>query len=171
MYLTILDLVLILILFLFIAFGFAMGLVQAIGALVGIVVGTWVAGQYYEALGAWLEPILLGQALTARIIAFIVIFTLANRLVGILFWFINKVFNIISIIPFAKSLNRLLGAILGLVEGVLALGIILYFISSLPIVDWFGDILIGSKVAQLLIDLSAILVPLLPDLLRQFSPL
>ena len=53
MYLTILDLVLILIVFIFITFGFITGLIQTIGALVGIVAGTWIAGLYFEPVGQW----------------------------------------------------------------------------------------------------------------------
>ncbi|MFA6254430.1 MAG: CvpA family protein [Patescibacteria group bacterium] len=167
MFLTILDLILLLILFLFIAFGFAMGLVQAIGALVGVVVGAWLAGQWYEPVSGWLTPILLGHAVTAKIIAFILVFTLANRLIGLVFWFINKIFNLISIIPFTKSINRLLGAILGLLEGTLSLGIILYFASQITISDWWLGIINGSQVASLLITVAGILTPLLPEILRQ----
>ena|SRR3989344_5534056 len=170
MYVTILDLILILILFVFVAFGFTMGLIQAIGALAGVVLGTWVAGMYYEQFASWLEPILLGQALSARIIAFVVIFTLANRLTGLLFWGVNKAFNLISIIPFTKSLNRLLGAVLGLVEGVLAIGIILYFVNQLPIIQWVSDIISESMVANALMSFARILVPLLPEIINQVNP-
>lgn len=168
MYFTILDLILILIIFVFIAFGFVLGLIQAIGSIVGIVLGTWLAGIFYEPLAQWLEPILLGHAVAARIIAFILIFTLANRLVGLAFWIINKIFNIISIIPFTKSLNRILGAILGFIEGVLAIGVVLYFISQLPISQWFGGVIADSFVAQFFIQMSGILIPLLPDVIKVF---
>lgn len=167
MFLTILDLILILILFLFIAFGFALGLVQTIGALIGVAVGAWLAGQWYQPLGDWLTPILLDHAITAQIIAFILVFTLANRLIGLLFWFINKIFNLISIIPFTKSLNRILGAILGLLEGTLVLGLILFFVSKVLTSDWFIEVLASSKVAGWLMTMSSVLVPLLPEVLRQ----
>jgi len=169
MFLTILDLILILILFLFIAFGFALGLVQTIGALIGVVAGAYLAGVFYEPLGAWLEPILLGHGNTARIIAFIVIFVLVNRLIGLIFWFINKIFNLISIIPFTKSLNRILGALLGFLEGTLVLGLIIYFVSRFEISEWFTGVLAGSKVAMWLNWVAGILAPLLPDLLRQLQ--
>lgn len=169
MFLTILDLILILILFLFIAFGFALGLVQTIGALVGVVIGAWLAGVFYEPLGAWLEPILLGHGNTARIVAFIVVFVLINRLIGLVFWIINKVFNLISIIPFTKTINRLLGALLGLLEGTLVLGLIIYFVSRFEISEWFTEVLAGSQVAVWLAWVASILAPLLPELLRQLE--
>ena len=171
MFLTILDLILILVLFVFVAFGFTMGLVQAIGAIIGIVLGTWVAGLYFEPVGAWLEPILLGQATTARIIAFIVIFTLVNRIVGLGFWFVNKIFKIFTIIPFTKSINRILGAILGLIEGVLAIGVIFYFVTQLPISQWYSGIIDNSQVAGLFIALAGVLIPLLPEIINTLNPL
>ena len=169
MFLTILDLILILILFLFIAFGFALGLIHTIGALVGVVVGSYLAGVLYEPDGSWLEPFFLGNANTARIVAFIVIFVLINRLVGLVFWLVNKIFHLISIIPFTKSLNRLLGALFGFLEGSLVLGLSLYFISRFTISDWFAEVLLASKVAYWLIKMAAILTPLLPVLLRQLQ--
>lgn len=171
MYLTILDLILILILFVFVAFGFTMGLVQAVGAIIGLVLGTWVAGLYYEPMAQWLEPIILGHATTARILSFIILFTVVNRLSGLAFWFINKVFKLFTLIPFTKSINRLLGAILGFVEGVLAIGVVLYFISQLPISEWYSGIIDGSQVAGLFIAMAGVLVPLLPEIINQFNPL
>ncbi|MAF13414.1 MAG: hypothetical protein CMI53_00770 [Parcubacteria group bacterium] len=169
MYFSILDLILLLIIFIFISFGFALGLVQSIGALVGVVIGSWIAGLYYEPVGAWLEPILLGHGNTARVVAFIIIFVVINRATGLVFWFINKMFNIISIIPFTKSLNRILGALFGFLEGVLALGIILYFTSRFEISEWVTEILSGSNVALWLIEMGGFLSPLLPELLNQLK--
>jgi uncharacterized membrane protein required for colicin V production len=169
MYLTVLDLILILVLFLFIAFGFALGLVQTIGAIIGVFIGAWAAGAWYEPFGAWLEPIMLGHANTARIVAFIAIFVIINRLVGLIFYIINKIFNLVSIIPFTKSLNRVLGALLGALEGTLVLGLILYFVSRFTFSDWLIGVLTGSKIAIFLIKMAGILTPLLPVILRQLQ--
>jgi len=169
MYLTILDLILILILFLFIAFGFVLGLVQTIGALIGVVLGAFLAGTFYEPFGRWLAPFFLGNSNAAKIVAFILIFTISNRLVGLVFWLINKIFNLISIIPFTKSLNRILGAILGLVEGILVLGVILFFLTDFGFSEWFNSIVAASKVAEWLIWLAGIVTPFLPGLIEKAS--
>lgn len=166
MYLSILDLILILVVFVFIAFGFTMGLVQSIGALVGVVIGTWLAGVYYEPIGSWFESVFLGSAVAARVVSFILIFTIVNRLVGLVFWLVNKIFNLISIIPFAKSLNRILGALLGLAEAVLTIGMMIYFTTQLAPVDWWQAAVEGSKIAKLLVDLASILTPLLPEIVK-----
>jgi membrane protein required for colicin V production len=170
MFLTVLDLILILVLFLFISFSFAMGLIQSIGGLIGVFVGAWAAGQFYEPFGAWLEPILLGNGSLARIVAFIVIFVLINRLVGLIFYVLNRVFHLVAIIPFTKSLNRLLGALFGFIEGCLVLGLILYFIARYGSEsEWVVGVLAGSKVAMWLVYMASILAPLLPVILRQLN--
>ncbi len=169
MFITILDLILILILFIFISFGFALGLVQTVGALIGVVLGAWAAGAWYEPLGLWLQDITLGNAAFSRIIAFVAIFVIINRLVGLIFYIINKIFNLISIIPFAKSLNRIMGAFLGALEGVLVLGLILYFVSRFAFTDWIINVLTASKMAMFLVWVANILAPLLPEILRQLK--
>lgn len=171
MFLTILDLVLLIILFIFVAFGFALGLIQTIGALIGVVIGGWLAGVYYEPVGSWLEPILLGNMVTARIIAFILVFTFFNRLIGLAFWFINKIFNLISIIPFTKSLNRLLGSLLGFLEGTLAIGIVLYFISQITISDWLVNAIASSPIALWFIEMANFLSPIVPAIFSKVSPM
>ncbi|OGY48834.1 MAG: hypothetical protein A2663_00005 [Candidatus Buchananbacteria bacterium RIFCSPHIGHO2_01_FULL_46_12] len=166
MFLTIFDLILILVLFLFIAIGFVSGLIQGIGAIVGVFLGAWAAVWFYEPLGVWLTPILLGHGTIAKIVAFLLIFGVVNRLVGLLFYIVDKFFGLISIIPFLKTINRILGAILGFIEGILAISFVLFFITKLGISVWLNGIIAASKVASWLIGLAAILTPLLPKILK-----
>ena len=166
MYLTILDLILLFLLFLFVSFSFYMGFIAAVGSLLGVVVGTWAAGHFYAPVTEWLTPILLGNQNMASVVSFILIFTLVNRALGLAFWLVSKVLKPFSIIPFSKIINRILGAILGLVEGVLALGIALYFIERFNFSDWFANILASSQVASWLIWAGNILTPLLPEVVR-----
>ena len=163
MFLTILDLILILIIFTFIAFGFALGFIQTIGSLIGLVLGAWLAGQYYQIPGEWLSPIFLGNQTTANIIGFILLFTITNRAIGLLFWLINKIFNLLSLIPFVKSFNRLLGACLGLIEGTLALGIVLTFILGMTNSEWLIGIITDSRIANWLANIIQFFLPLLPN--------
>ena len=169
MYLSILDLILLLILFIFIAFGFITGLIQVIGALLGVVAGAWLAGVYFEPVGSWLAPFLFGNAGLARLAAFILIFTLVTRAIGLAFYFLNKIFNLISIIPFTKSLNRILGALLGALEGTLAIGLILSFVVGHPLSEWFTGMIYQSTLATWLMAMASFLTPLLPEALRQLG--
>ena len=166
MFFTIFDLVLLLILFLFVSFGFWFGLVHTIGALAGVFVGAWVAGAYFQPFAEWLAPFLLGSNASASVIAFGIIFFAVNRLVGFLFYLIDKVFKVVTIIPFLKTINRMAGALFGLVEGVLLVGTLLYVAARYPVSAWFNGVLAGSNLAEFLIAASSVVVPLLPEILR-----
>ena len=171
MFLTILDLVLILIIFVFVAYGFVAGLIQAIGALVGLFIGAYLAGQFYEPFAEMILPIVLGNENFANIAAFVLIFGITSRLIGFAFHMINKVFHIFSIIPFLKSINRLAGAFLGLLEGVLVLSLILYFVSRFPLTAWLSAYIVTSNVAAMLIFAAEIFSPFLPEISKEIKSL
>lgn len=166
---TILDFILLIILFFFTFSGFWFGLIHTLGALVGTIAGVLVAGYYFEQLANVVNPIFMGNENLAKIAAFLLIFIVVNRLVGLVFWLINKVFKLIAIIPFLKTINRLAGALLGLLEGALVLGVILVMIGKFPFADFIIPAIQSSDVAKWLIQIGKILVPLLPELVRQIK--
>ena len=51
-----------------------------------------------------------------------------TRLVGFAFKLADGAFRILSILPFLKSINSLLGSVLGLVEGFILMGGVIYLI-------------------------------------------
>jgi membrane protein required for colicin V production len=160
---TLTDVILIIILVIFVILGAVMGLVEAIGALIGVAAGLWVAGNYFSPVADWLTPIVLGHSATAKVIAFLAIFILINRLIAILFWVLNRAFGLISFIPFLKSINRLGGLLLGLVEGVLILGVAIFVVAKFsPDIPWLLNGLNYSRVAHLLVWLTQFLTNLLP---------
>lgn len=146
---TLLDVIIIAVLAFFGAMGFFLGLIQGIGALIGLVLGLKLAGLYYLKVADFLTPILLGNAGWAKVVAFILIFTIANRLIGLLFYFINKIFKLIAIIPFLGTINRFGGLVLGLIEGIIILSFSLAaigaFEGAIPAVAVFIS---GSKLAS-----------------------
>lgn len=149
---TITDVILIVVITAFTMLGFFMGLISAIGALVGLVVATWAASNYFMLLAEWLNPYVLNHEGIAKTVSFLVIFFLVNRLVAILFWVVNKIFGLVSIIPFLKSINRLGGAILGFVEGVIITGTAI-FVTMKFVTDiaWLSENLDASRVAHWLV--------------------
>jgi len=160
---TLVDVILIVIVVGFVMLGFFMGLISAIGALVGIVLGTWVASNYFLVLANFISPYLLGHEGVAKTIAFMAIFFIINRLVAIIFWLINKAFRLVSIIPFLKPINRLGGAILGLVEGVFITGLSVFIISKfITNISWLVQSLNGSKIAHLLVYITQWLSNFIP---------
>ncbi len=158
---TIFDLVLLLILFGFIWFDFWLGLIYAVGSLVGVVAASVLASRWYEFVATKLSFIFGTHADLGKIICFVVLYIVIWRLVVFIFSLINKTFNILTFIPFLKSINRLAGAALGFLEGALILGLVLFFLSNFPI-GWLVDLINQSAVAQFLIKIAKILWPLLP---------
>lgn len=163
-----LDIILLILVGGFTLAGFWLGLIHTAGSLFGTIVGSFVAGQYYTYLAGWLGGI-FGESNTISVISFIVIFILVNRAIGLIVHLIDRIFKIVSIIPFLKTINRLAGAILGFIEGVLVIGIFLYVASRYPMGDWFISNMKDSAVAHWLIFLSKIITPLLPAMIRQLK--
>ena len=106
------------------------------------------------------------QGNTTRLVVFIVAFILINRLVGLIFWLINKVLGIFTKLPFVNSANRLLGLVFGILEGALVLGIALFYISRFPLGDKFMNALSASKIAPYLDSLISVLKPFIPEAIK-----
>ncbi len=162
-----LDLILILALFSYVWGGFTAGLISSIGGVFGLIIGSFVASRWYEGLAPAVQPIVGGNELVGKVAAFIVIFFLATRAVAIIVWFVNKLFNIIAIVPGLKMVNRFGGAIFGFLEGAIFLGLILQFVNRLPIPEGWATSLHHSFMVPFLLGISAWLVPFLPKALKE----
>lgn len=150
----------------FVLAGFWFGAIHMVGSVVGVIVGAVVAGQFHVALAGALAGLVGGNENLAKLIAFAILFILATRLVGLAFWVIEKIFKFIAIIPFLKTFNRLVGAALGLIEGTLAIGLVVWFAAHYPATAGFGSLLATSPVAKGFYAVGAILSPLLPLAVR-----
>lgn len=141
--LSIADVVILLIIFGFTFAGFFFGFIHTLGSLVGTIAGFFVASHFSSVVADWLEPVLGGGGVV-RVVLFVLLFLLVSRLAGFLFWLAEKAFHFISIIPFLKSINRLLGAVLGVIEGVIVVGAALYY-SSTILPEWFYGLIVDTR--------------------------
>ncbi|MBU0625360.1 CvpA family protein [Patescibacteria group bacterium] len=160
------DLTLLIILGGFVLAGLWFGVIHMIGSLVGVLFGAFCAGHFYTQAADFITPLVGGNENLAKLLAFFGIFILVNRLIGLIFHVIEKIFRLIAVIPFLKTFNRLLGAILGLIEGTLVLGLAVYFSARFPFSAAFSATLLESSLAKALNLVGAILAPLLPDAIR-----
>ncbi|MEK9129803.1 MAG: CvpA family protein [Patescibacteria group bacterium] len=151
------DIFTLVILLCFFFIGFRLGLIRAVGALIGLIVGIFLATLYYNILANLTLILFLGNLKIAQIFCFIIILLLSSSLVGLVFHIINGIFKVIAIIPFLKTFNGLLGGIFSLIEGIFVLGIALYLFGN-----YFQSFLIGSSVAPILIKMTGILISFLP---------
>lgn len=160
------DLALLAIIAVFGVLGFFFGFVHTLGSLLGTLLGAYVAGRYYEPLANWIISLTGWGENISKVAVFMVAFILINRAVGFVFWFIDRTLSLVTRLPFVASINRILGAILGALEGFITIGLVVYFASKFPIGAPVMAALGASRVVPGAVAIAAVLLPLLPDALR-----
>lgn len=159
------DIVLLILWFGFVWAGFWYGLIQTLGGIVGVIAGAIIAGRTYTIAGGWFGG--AGDRLgLSQWLAFTVIFVVVNRAVAIATGSVGKILNVVKIVPGVGSINRLGGALVGLVEGALILGLLVGLAQRLEVSASLTAYLEGSRVASLLGAIGSSLMPLLPEAIR-----
>ncbi|MEK7203232.1 MAG: CvpA family protein [Patescibacteria group bacterium] len=149
---TIFDTILIVILAGFVFYGLFFGLIKTFGLFFSVVIGVWVASHYYLTIFDWVKNLFLDHSAIGKIIIFFIIFFIVNRLGNFIFALLNSAFNMISVIPFLKSINQIAGVVLGFLMGSLILGLILAIASHYAgDFAWLKNLLAQSKVAPFLL--------------------
>ncbi|KKQ80331.1 MAG: Colicin V production protein [Parcubacteria group bacterium GW2011_GWC2_38_7] len=161
---VILDYILLAIIILMGVLGLRRGLIQSVGSIVGIIIGTLVASRFYMVIAN-----LFGGSNLTSLLTFIVILSVTVKLVGIIFWLLGKIFKIITILPIISHFDRFLGLILGLVEGLLVLAVILNFLLKYPFNYWVVTQMGASIVAKVLLKIGFVFIPLFPEALRKIK--
>ncbi|OIO19574.1 MAG: hypothetical protein COY69_01765 [Candidatus Magasanikbacteria bacterium CG_4_10_14_0_8_um_filter_32_14] len=160
------DIILLIIIGGFGIYGFWTGFVRAFGSLVGTFLGVYLAGRYYQDLANWLSSFTGWHANTSKVLMFIIAFFIITSAIGVLFWFVDKIFKIVSIIPFVKTFNHLFGLGFGLIEGILSVGLFVYFVERIPLSEKVMTGLAHSTLAPILSSIASIFLPLLPQALQ-----
>jgi membrane protein required for colicin V production len=164
------DILILLLLAGFVFYGLFFGLIRTIGSLAGFAIGLFIAIHYYVLVFEWAKNLFFGYPIIGKLIVFFVLFTLVNRLVSFGFAILNRAFDLLSIIPFLKTINRLGGALLGFIEGGLILGIILFTLSTnVYLSGFFRHYLSDSQFAPFLIRFSQTLAPLWPQVMNKLK--
>lgn len=165
---TILDVVVLLVLAVFFFKGFQMGLVRAVGSFIGLVVGLWVAGRYYQAMGDWLVGWGLPQSFSAAA-GYIVTFIVATWGVSILVWMADRVFKFLAIVPGMKLVNNALGGVLLLIVGVLVVGVVLYVAGQFSAPGSSTKLALErARVAPLVSAAAWVAAPLIPTAIEEY---
>jgi len=165
------DIIILVGLAMFVWKGVRLGLIEAIGGIIGLFVGAYMAGLYYDEAAAMLKGLLLGSETLATILGFLLVFIVVNRAIAIIFWIVDKIFHIVAIIPGLKSLNRLLGGLFGLLEGLLFIGIVVYVLSFFPLTDGLAKSVDNSRFSGVMETVGKISDPFLPDNLKNWTSL
>lgn len=139
------DIILLLLLLGFIGAGAKDGFVHTLGRMVGAVIGFVLAKLYYVKFGVMLA--LFMPTPWANFISFTLLFILVTRLFGFAVKLIDGAFSILRHLPFLQSIDKVLGAILGFVEGVLIMGGVFFVVNVVKILPTVANWIHGSKVA------------------------
>lgn len=163
----------VLFLFSFTFFGFFFGFIRTVGSLSALVIGVWVAGNYYGLFFDSIREWFLGYDASAKVFTYVILFTIVNRLVILGFGLLDSTFNLLAIIPFMKTFNRLGGGLLGLLEGSFILSLILLFVvrhADFPILgSWAEGKLSLSKMTPFFLKLGAWTDPFLPVIIDKVT--
>lgn len=167
---AIFDVIVIVILAGFVFYGFFFGLIRTVGMLAGILVGAWLASKLYLTAYGWVSSWLPGSSNIGKLVCFIICFSIISHTVSWLFILFEQAFKLATIVPFLKTINRLLGALFGFVEGALAIGLVLYVAgryvpSGMSVAKWLDS----SAIVSFLIGFSKILAPLLPEIYKKIQ--
>lgn len=139
------DIILLLLLLGFIGAGAKDGFVHTLGRMVGAVIGFVLAKMYYVKFGAMLA--LFMPNTWANFLSFTLLFILVTRLIGFGAKLLDGAFSILRHLPFLQSIDKILGAILGLVEGVLIMGGVFFVVNVIKILPTVASWIHGSRVA------------------------
>jgi len=162
-----LDIVLLVIILFFVFRGFKAGLVGAIGALLGVIVGVWAGTNFMNEVASWLTSFFnFNNQSLANILAFVLIFIVVNIIFSIAVWIINSIFHVIPLINFT---NKLMGALIGFVGGVLFISILVYLLSLFAFSQNIADVVQGSQLAGVAMKISVILKPLIPEAIKSLK--
>lgn len=165
----ILDVIIIGVIIGFGLFGMWFGIISTIGSLVGTVAGVYLATRFYGPMANWLMGITHWTGNFPKVVMFFVAFLLINRMVGFVFNLLSSLLNIFNELKVINFLNKALGFIFGVLEGIIILGITLYFVNKFPFWGWLSEQIKISFIAPFLVDITSILWPLIPDELHQLQ--
>jgi uncharacterized membrane protein required for colicin V production len=129
------DVILLFIVSGFFFYGLFFGLIRTIGSLAGLVGGVMVAQSAFPVFLGWLDKINFSGSAPARVVLFLAIFAIAYRLITFLFVIFDRSFDFVSIIPFFKSINKITGALFGIMLGAVLCGLLIKAALLFPRVD------------------------------------
>jgi membrane protein required for colicin V production len=143
--------------------GLKNGLIKGVLNLAGIIIGIILAGKYYQSTAGVFS--FVSNTAAQQIIAFIVIVALVMMAAAIAGWFLRRILSAIML----GWTDKLLGGVIGFLMAAIFWGAILA--AWLQFLPGQADIVTGSAIAALLLNMFPIVLGLLPeqfDMVRGF---
>lgn len=147
---TFIDIVLLVIILAFVFFGLFFGLIHTLASLLTTVLGLIIAMNFadpaFHRFG-----FMMGGGDFARIVTFVFVFFLSSRVLSILLKILGGLFSWFTYVPFAMTINRMFGAIFGFIEGLIVVGVILFYAMQVLPEDTLLFAIKGSFLAKYLV--------------------
>ncbi len=161
------DIILLFIISGFFFYGFFFGFFRTLGSIVGFFIGAIFASIYFDEAASWIAPVIGDRESIAKVLGFLAVFFVVNQVTGWIFYLLDKLVHLMRFIPFLKTFNRLLGATLGIVEGSLIVGLVLYVIQIFAGMTFVGGWIEQSLVAKVLLPFVDVVVPYFPEIIEK----
>ena len=107
--------------------GFSKGLIKELASILGVIIGVFLAKNYYPYLDIKLKPIFESEAGFISILSAILIFLLTIMVFKIIAKFLTKFLKIFAL----GLLNRIIGSVFGIFKTVLLLCILVFIFSNI----------------------------------------
>ncbi|MDP2656682.1 MAG: CvpA family protein [bacterium] len=162
------DLTILIVLAVFALLGLIKGFIRQVGSLIGLFVGLFLAGKFVWPVAQYIRGGFAQYPAIADplsyLVAFFLIFFVVTIIIGILVKAVDKVFNLFAVLPFLKTINRLGGAVLGLLEGAFFVAAVVYILISLPINVGLTEKINTTTTGRFFSTFALTVKPFLPDL-------
>ena len=147
--LNILDLILVLLFLLFIINGYKDGFIDQISVILGIVISFYFAIRFYPEMEVLLVPYFDIPKRLLEFMSFALIFIILNILIHLLADGLKSILDLL----FLKSIDQLMGALLGLIKGFLILYLLVLFINQIPYIK-VRNLVNNSIIANYFLDMT-----------------
>ena len=107
--------------------GFSKGLVKELASILGIVIGIYLAKNFYPFLDLKLKPIFESESGFISILSSLIIFLITIMVFKIIAKFLTKFLKLIAL----GLLNRIIGAIFGIIKSTLLLCVVIFIFSKI----------------------------------------
>ncbi len=143
--------------------GVRLGFVYKFGSLIGLVIGMFLASAWTPDIA---EPLGGGAIATAGV--FLIILGLLSKFFGLFAKIIDKLFKFVTLIPGLKTMNRVLGGLIGLLITVIIASAGLYIADEFSGGDEISETIEASQVGSTLERLSVFYGPFLSSSLEEY---
>lgn len=168
------DVILVVVLVVSSLWGFKAGAVRAVGNIIGTVVSALLAWHFLEPTVQFLSP-WIGSTLVRQVVFYFLLFAIISKLVGLIVYLLEKVFGLVSWLPFAEGANKLIGALVGAIEGIVLcfFGVLTaaYFSQYIIVHPATIEALHASRLATPIVQAAPILFFLLPKEIQFTRPI